>query len=321
MQHFKEFLIKLQTIDIKVLQRKTGSDEREKIIRYYDISHQNPYLSVPYKNELMEIKELAITDILNLPLEQIRFQMARLNDLKRNFGVFWDRYNSRYNHIPRPILDPEDEGYVLSHLDLTQLFIAPSTSFLDHAKTSMYFIDDLICSIRHRQKVLKEFDESILNVIKPEKEPDTSPILEPVLIKSRSRPVFREEIADQFFKILREYFIPEDQESFQTLLTSNKSPAQPLVFNGPGNQLADGFKQLIDSNLIVSCNKAELENWIRQNFQYRDKGRVKSYTEKYLQDIISSNTKACQSPLFDVMKKDGKFLLVPLIRNNRKGKR
>ena len=35
----------------------------------------------------------------------------------------------------------------------------------------------------------------------------------------------------------------------------------------------------------------------------------KSFTEKYLQDIISSNTKACQSLLFDVRRSEGKLYL------------
>lgn len=80
---------------------------------------------------------------------------------------------------------------------------------------------------------------------------------------------------------------------------------------------AHAFKQLFDSNLIVGCNKAELENCIQQNFQYRDRGVVKNYKEKYLQDIISSNTKTCHSPLFDVRRTEGRLYLIPLTRNNK----
>jgi hypothetical protein len=107
------------------------------------------------------------------------------------------------------------------------------------------------------------------------------------------------------------------------LLAATDLVITPIIFNGPGNQLGDAFKQLFDSNLIVGCNKAELESWIQQNFRYQDKGTVKSYTGKYLQDIISSNTKACQSPLFDVRKNGGQFYLLPLTRNtkNLKNKR
>lgn len=106
-----------------------------------------------------------------------------------------------------------------------------------------------------------------------------------------------------------------------TLLTTKGDADEPLLFNGSGNQLADAFKQLYSSNLITSCNKSEPENWIQTNFQYRDRGIQKHYTEKYLKDIISSNTKECQSPLFNVKKSEGKFYLSVLHRNDKNQKR
>ena len=75
MLHFKTFLIKLQTLDIKVRVGKSGSDKQEKVTRAYEISHQSPYHSPGYKNELRKVKELAITDLLNLSREQIYFQL------------------------------------------------------------------------------------------------------------------------------------------------------------------------------------------------------------------------------------------------------
>ena len=71
MIHFKDFLLKLQTLDIKVNQRNKVIDGQPSRISFYDISHENPYLSALFKNELKELKELAVTDILNLPREQI----------------------------------------------------------------------------------------------------------------------------------------------------------------------------------------------------------------------------------------------------------
>ena len=102
------------------------------------------------------------------------------------------------------------------------------------------------------------------------------------------------------------------------LLNATGTLGEPLFFSGAGNQLADAFKQLYDSSLIVGCNKAELEEWILTNFIYRDKGIQKNYTQKYLQDMISSNTKSCQSPLFDVRRSEGKLYLFALTRNNKK---
>ena len=63
MQHFKDFLIRLQTLDIRINKRKVVRNGQEQEISYYDISQENPYLSQSFKNELKELKELAITDI------------------------------------------------------------------------------------------------------------------------------------------------------------------------------------------------------------------------------------------------------------------
>lgn len=77
MQHLKDFLIKLQTLDIKINERKKVINGELSQIKFYDISHQNAYLNSSFKNDLKEAKELAITDILNLPREQIIFQKKR----------------------------------------------------------------------------------------------------------------------------------------------------------------------------------------------------------------------------------------------------
>ncbi len=71
MKHYKDFLIKLQTLDIKISQKKSNRDGILRELNYYDISHESPYLSNTFKNELQELRELALTDILNLPVEQI----------------------------------------------------------------------------------------------------------------------------------------------------------------------------------------------------------------------------------------------------------
>lgn len=82
----------------------------------------------------------------------------------------------------------------------------------------------------------------------------------------KAKPVFRKEIIRNFFALIKDYFSSADQELLLDLLTTNKEAKDRLLYNGQGNQLADAFKQLFLSNLIVSCNKAELENWIQTNF-------------------------------------------------------
>ncbi len=93
MKPFREFLIKLQPLDIKISQKKSNRNGIPGEFNYYDISHQSPSLTNTYKNELKELRELALTDILNLPAEQISFQLQRLVELKEKFEKFWYNFN------------------------------------------------------------------------------------------------------------------------------------------------------------------------------------------------------------------------------------
>lgn len=311
MKHFKDFLIKLQTLDIRISQKKSNRDGILRELNYYDISHESPYLSNTFKNELKELRELALTDILNLPAEQILFQLQRLAELKEKFKKFW--YNFNYSITP---LGSENFTEYLFSLDLDGIFIVPSLSIQDQAIADDYFIDDLKDTIRAREKTLLEFEQSVLKVIPNNKEPEKPTINKPVN-REEAKPVFKEGAAEIFYDLIKDYFKSEDQPLLKNLLTSGLDVSGPLIFKGQGNKLSDAFKQLFEANLIISCNKSELIAWILLHFKYTDKGSVRSYTEKYLQDIISSNTKSCQSPILDVRQKDGHFHILPVKRNNR----
>jgi hypothetical protein len=311
MEHFKDFVIKLQTIDIKINDRKHEVDEYSKNLGYYDISHQNPYLSDSYRNELKELRELALTDILNLPTEQILLQLQRLGELKEKFSKFWKNFCD--STVP---LRTEHLTQLLYSLDLQDIFIVPNISAQNHAIANDNFIDDLQDSIRAREKALVEFEKSVSKIVGLNKEPEKH-LINKSFKYIQNEPVFKEGVAEIFFDLMKDYFAKETQEDLKSLLTQNKKLVEPLVFRGKGNQLADAFKQLFEANLIVSVNKAQLNNWVLNNFNYIDKGSVRAYSEKYLEDIISSNLKSCQSPILDVRKKDGQFFLYPVQRNNR----
>lgn len=315
MNHFKKFLIKLQTLDIKINQRNAMIDGELVQLKFYDISHQNPFLSGSFKNELKELKELAITDILNLPREQFLSQLQRISAVKEVFDKF--TYNLYHSHVDRRT-DPLEYFY---SLNLHDIFIAPRLYFADHAIADENLIDDLTDNIKAKQNILKEFEEAVSKVIDLPKESKKITNVEAPKKVTKTGPVFKEEIVPEFFAIIKSYFSTGTQELLLKLLTSGEDAAEPLLFNGQGNQLADAFKQLYLSNLVTSCNKSELENWIQTNFQYRDKGVYKAYSERYLQDIISTNTKGCQSPLFDVKKSEGQFHLSVLHRNDKNQKR
>jgi len=83
--------------------------------------------SAIYRNELKELKELAIIDILNHQREQILFQLQRLSEVKERFDKF--RYNLYHSHADRRT-EPLEYFY---SLDLDDIFIAPRLYFADHA--------------------------------------------------------------------------------------------------------------------------------------------------------------------------------------------
>jgi hypothetical protein len=280
----------------------------------YTISHQNPYLNNGFRNELKELKELALIDILNLSAEQRQLQLQRLDELKKQFQQFWD--NLRYSKVP---VGTEYLTELLFSLQLNKIFIASQLSFEDHAKADEDFIDDLQDSIRARQNALEEFEQSVLKVIQPGKEAEKTVKIRPVK-KEEQTPVFKEGVAAEFYDLVKDYFKPDHHPHLKSLLTGESTANYPLVFSGTGNQLADAFKQLFEANLIIGCSKAQLISWMLEHFAYIDKGAVKNYSEKYLLDIISSNTKTCQSPILDIRKKDGQFIISPLQRNNRNNK-
>jgi hypothetical protein len=314
MKHYKDFIIKLQTLDIKTRQKRQVELGSPTEFSTYTISHQNPYLNNGFRNELKELKELALIDILNLSAEQRQLQLQRLDELKKQFQQFWD--NLRYSKVP---VGTEYLTELLFSLQLNKIFIASQLSFEDHAKADEDFIDDLQDSIRARQNALEEFEQSVLKVIQPGKEAEKTVKIRPVK-KEEQTPVFKEGVAAEFYDLVKDYFKPDHHPHLKSLLTGESTANYPLVFSGTGNQLADAFKQLFEANLIIGCSKAQLISWMLEHFAYIDKGAVKNYSEKYLLDIISSNTKTCQSPILDIRKKDGQFIISPLQRNNRNNK-
>jgi hypothetical protein len=220
MLHFKDFLIKLQTLDIKIIERKIDLDGQEKVTRIYEINHQSPYHSPGFKNELREIKELAITDVLNLSREQINFHLERLKNLKEKFHEFWNRYY----HAPYPVGSEHNRNVAYS-LRLNDLFICLRLSFQDDADATDYFLDDLETSIIYRQGVLQEFEKTILRIINPGNESFKPPIILTTPNKEKSRPVFKEGIAEEFFNLVKEYFAEENSEKIKKLMILNEFPS------------------------------------------------------------------------------------------------
>lgn len=296
MEHYKQLLLRLQTIHIRVITRKQKADTAPYElgeVRSYDLRHENPVIDWSFKSEIKGLMEMATTDLLNLSPEQARLQLNRLEVTKEVF----DKFERNYYTSPDPLDNTERRDFFFN-LQLDELFIVPDIDLQDSSIIfSQDFINDLYDTVQYRKEYLKTFKETISKLLDNEQE-KIVPIYMPQKIAG-GIPVFKEEIIEDLYNLLKEYFGPEQREPFKNLLLTGASDQYPLIFIGRGNQLADAFKQLIDAQLIVGCLKSELERWILTYFHYRHKGKARPFTAKYLNDIISTDTRSCQSPILD----------------------
>jgi hypothetical protein len=113
-------------------------------------------------------------------------------------------------------------------------------------------------------------------------------------------PVFTHEYLLEIYSILRDFFSKDEQDTLIYLLETGAELDKPLVFLDTGNRLADAFKQLYESNIIVDCQKKELESWICRNFVFVHRQKIKRFIPKYLNEIISTTKDKCQRPILNV---------------------
>ncbi|HXB39233.1 MAG TPA: hypothetical protein VNZ49_01755 [Bacteroidia bacterium] len=118
------------------------------------------------------------------------------------------------------------------------------------------------------------------------------------------KPIFKPETIQTIFDLLKDFFSMEHQIQLKQIFETGNNTSEHLIFLGSGNRLADAFKQLIKADIITGCEQKELENWIYINFKYRYRKKIKDFTLRYLNDIISTNKDLCQRPLLNVTKEN-----------------
>jgi hypothetical protein len=343
MQHLKEFLTRIQTFDLHIIednmQLESGTNEK-KHVKAYDLTYQTQYYdSFAYRSELRVLKDMAFIDLIALDKERIKLQLAELSKVRSRFKEFWSNYNQYYSEMKLIY----DQSFIFS-VRLQYLFIVNNlqSDSADIEVTSK-FVEDLGDSVKLREKFLMELiydaENSIKEHISFEEFQKTlqakRQIEEPtelenngeseIVIENESTaksigryPTFKPGIALQLLDLLREYFVAEDYPKLEKLLIADEVPASPLVFRGFGNQLADAFKQLFDARLIVGCQMADLERWIAPNFTYlSNQGEVRELTEGYLNGLMSTKTRPCKSPILKIEQKVDKFYILPTPRNKR----
>lgn len=125
------------------------------------------------------------------------------------------------------------------------------------------------------------------------------------------KPIFKPELLDVVFDILKDFFSQEQKPILKELLQTGNKAGEHLIFWDNGNRLADAFKQLKKADIISGCEQKELEKWISENFKFRFRQKIRDFKLKYLNDIISTNKDFCSKPLLNVSyeKGTGKVLI------------
>jgi hypothetical protein len=101
MQHFKEFLTRIQTFDLQIISQKENTNagaNRKPEIKLYDITHETPfYKSFSYKSELRVLKDMAFIDILMLDKSRIELMLLELKRVTQRFEQLWENYHLNYH--------------------------------------------------------------------------------------------------------------------------------------------------------------------------------------------------------------------------------
>lgn len=125
------------------------------------------------------------------------------------------------------------------------------------------------------------------------------------------KPIFKPETIQNIFDLLKDFFNTVHQKLFKDILVTGNDVSEQLIFLDHGNRLADAFKQFIKADIITGCNQRELEGWIYRNFKYKNRKEINSFTQRYLNDIISTNKDLCKNPILNVrMEKSSGVILI-----------
>ncbi|AXE17220.1 hypothetical protein DR864_05465 [Runella rosea] len=131
--------------------------------------------------------------------------------------------------------------------------------------------------------------------------------------------VFRNEVITQIINILKVYFKEDAEKSeLERILNNGNNADRKLFFLSNGNRLANLFKQLYEYEFIVGCDKKGLEKWIIDNFNYKHRGEIKSFTPDYIEKCISRDYYSCENPLIKIINKEIKIVEKPTKRKQRK---
>ncbi|WP_299287854.1 hypothetical protein [uncultured Mucilaginibacter sp.] len=321
----------------------------------YDITYEtNYYTSYTYKSELRVLGDMALIDILSLDEHRIRLQLIQLNRVNALFRTIWVNYHEHYHEYN----ESYELSYLFDIRLHSLFIVNNLKSARENFAISPKFVEDLGDSLKLREKALRELIEQVEELLpeywsdlkqfqmeqekqsqeqksqhekknneqnlqvadeKENQKQEQKAEMEPPKVKFIKRsPMFAEGVIAQFYSIFKSYFAEEEHLLLSNLLFKDEVPSQHLIFRGKGNQLADAFLQLFEANMIVGCQKTDLEKWIAPKFLYLSKkGNTSEFTEGYLSGLISTNSKPCKSPILKIEQQGRFFVLLPVPKNKK----
>lgn len=349
----------IDTLDLDQL-IKSGKMKGTGRLYYWIGKETKYWDSSTFESEMNLLKEMAVLNACTYDPDVLDRILQELDKIKSKFVSVWNNFHSNYSEWDEEFSVTFINDIGLSRFFLVNNYVstiddlsfskdcveAISDSLTFREKLLMQFIGtckdlcdpydtlEVVQAYRRRLKRTKKMAElakvfgsidKTENITSAQKSEDTQSELAPsevVPVKEVTTgvPSFTEGYGDTILRILNPYFPDEQLKALSDLISKKIRPESFLTFNGYGNQLADAFKQLYDSNIIVGCKKNELERWININFNYVSQGVAKEFSEMYLSKVISSDSKPCKSPILDVKKKDGKLCIEELLRNKKNSK-
>jgi hypothetical protein len=266
--------------------------------KWTDDKHDYTY----FEDRLCYLLTAATCEILILPPGQLNEILQRLNDLLENYNDFPNKYQHSDSfefedgcvikgatYIPGPIFK-RLLGLVYNGLRV-KVKGGAGIDLSDeiHLKVAFLVRFKFIIETGGKKQNGKKHQS-----LHPETADKTGSL------KTEMKPIFKPDDVQTVFELLKNFFVAEHQSQLYHMLTTGNDANGSLIFLDNGNRLADSFKQLIDADIITGCQKKELENWIFRNFKYRNNQRIKEFTPRYLNDIISTTNDLCRNPILNV---------------------
>jgi len=335
MQNIANFLIRLQTFDLRIITKGELQSwiKEEEQKQAYSLIHETPYYnSFSYESETRVLKDTALIDLLSLNDISIKRELVQLKKLKERFKLFWTNFQESYRELqteyPRSYIFSIglDHLFIVKNLqpDHSDIFIGDEfvESLSDSVKLRETFLNHLINDIEEALYPRETFEEFNARMKNQESSKNTTENVSDKIPfnEDAGMPKFNEQVTGDFLQLMKSYFSEAHHTQLTTLIHTNTHPENQLIFKGNGNQLADAFKQLYEANLIVGSKKSDLEKWIAKHFLYATGEVPKEYTEGWLSSIISTDAKFCKSPIMEVRIKDKMPTIIPTVRNKKNNK-